>query len=144
MEVKRIKNVGLGLNSYISDVAIWERTARSGRSTFTIGYDGNGRQFPTFFWEEGSPMKNIKELLRSARRGARILRRLNPRFNVVTRDTWIQAVTLGFRCEPLDVEAQCLYDQERRRNWAYLKREGVSFSATPEDFEEEDTSTQGC
>lgn len=101
--IKRVNNIGRGLTRFVNDLAIWERQTKSGRTSFAIANDHGGREFPEFYAE--GPMRILKQQLAFAVRGARILGRSEFSFVVCSRDSWLQAVSLGAQCTPATDEA---------------------------------------
>ena len=72
---KWLRRASQRLCGYESDLLIAERTAKSGRRTFALGYDAGGRQFPVWIVAD-VPLYVIREYVRDALRGARLLKRL--------------------------------------------------------------------
>lgn len=67
------------LGMYRKDLCVLERVGRSGRPTFALGMDRGGREFPTVI-QGDVPMREIKRFVEIAKKGARILSRVNKNY----------------------------------------------------------------
>ena len=67
------------LDLYPRDLGVWVRNAKSGRPTFAVCLDADGRTFPRPWFSDEPLWRLREEVLPQAIRGARIVRRARDR-----------------------------------------------------------------
>ena len=78
-------------------LAVWRRQSGNKKPTFAIGADGDGKRFPVFL-TYSMPMRDLRQVIKIAIRGARVARRLDRRVE------WEELIAWGATCSPIEQE----------------------------------------
>ena len=94
--LRRLEKV---LDLYPHDLGIWVRRARSGKPTFAVCLDADGRTFPRPWFSDEPLWRLREEVLPQAIRGARIVRRARDR-GIFLNWSPGKLLELGYKCSP--------------------------------------------
>ncbi len=97
------------LRSFTDYMAVYERKAKSGHSTYALGIDDAGTTFPTFIVKD-VPLRCIHDYVEDVKRGWRLLNRMGGKgVQVDIPDLLLNNVSaierqaeLGRRCRPVE------------------------------------------